>query len=191
MAVQFEIESVIKITNRGYFVFATQLTPGQNFVVTDKSFLGGVELTKYLDIPRATDDKGEQRYDLFVFHLKNEEDNNKLKPKTVVELIPGDTLHYLEPWHFDNVDLTVQLRREINNKHILYNKTLKTIARRQDNDDVLFEVANADFRFAMVHLTWAQKTLDDSKYPRTETYKDWQEVYEKRIIIDHQGWENE
>jgi hypothetical protein len=191
MAVQFEIESVSKITNRGYFAFARQLTSGQNFVVTDKSFLGGVELTKYLDIPRAINDKGEQRYDLFVFHLKNEEDNNKLKPKTVVELIPGDTLHYLKPWHADDIDLTVQLQREINKHHILYGKSVKTIARRQDNDDVLFEVNDTDFKYAMVHLTWAQKTLDDSKYPTTKTYKDWQDVYENRITIDHQGWENE
>lgn len=191
MSVQLEIESVFKITNRGYFVLARQLTPGQNFVVTDKSFLGGVELTKYLDIPRATNDKGEQRLDLFAFHLKNDEDNNKLKPNTVVELTPGDTLHYLKPWHSDNVDLTVQLRKEINKKHVLYGKTVKTIARRQDNDDALFEVENTDFKYAMVHLTWAQKTLDDSKYPTTKTYKDWQDVYENRIIIDHQGWENE
>ncbi len=191
MAVQFEIESVIRITNRGYFVFARQLTSGQNFVVTDKSFLDGIELTKYLDIPRATNDKGEQRYDLFVFNLKNEEDNNKLKPKTVVELIPGDTLHYLKPWYSDDIDLTVQLHREINNKHILYGKPVKTIARRQDNDDVLFEVNDGDFKYAVVHLTWAQKTLDDSKYPTTKTYKDWQDVYENGIIIDHQGWENE
>lgn len=191
MAVQLEIESVFNITNRGYFVLAKQLTPGQNFVVTNKSFLGGIELTKYLDIPRATDDKGEQRYDLFAFHLKNDEDNNKLKPQTVVELVPGDTLHYLMPWHPDDVDLTVQLRREINKKHILFGKTVKTIARRQDNDDVLFEVSNADYKYAMVHLTWAQKTLDDPKYPTTKTYKDWQDVYENRIIIDHQGWENE
>ena len=191
MAVQFEIESVVNITNLGFYVFARHLTPGHNFFVTEKSFLGGVELAKYLDIPRATNDKGEQRYDLFAFHLKNDEDNSKLKPKAVVELTPGDTLHYLKPWHSDNTDLTVQLHREINKKHILYSKPVKTIARRQDNDDVLFEVNNADFNYAMVHLTWAQKKLDDSKYPRTETYKNWQEVYENRIIIDHQGWENE
>jgi hypothetical protein len=191
MAVQFEIESVIRITNRGYFVFARQLTPGQNFVVTDKSFLDGIELTKYLDIPRTANDKGEQRYDLFVFHLKNEEDNNKLKPKTVVQLIPGDTIHYLKPWHLDDTDLTIQLQREINKKHILYGKPVKTIARRQDNDDVLFEISDTDFKYAMVHLTWAQKPSDDSKYPTTKTYKDWQDLYENRIIIDHQGWENE
>jgi len=191
MAVQFEIESVIKITDRGYFVFARHLTPGQDFIVTDKSFLDGIELTKYLDIPRAINDKGEQRYDLIAFHLKNDEDNSKLIPKTVVELIPGDKLHYLKPWHSDDIDLTVQLRREINKKHILFGKHVKTVARRQDNDVVLFEVDNADYKYAMVHLTWAQKTLDDSKYPRTETYKNWQVVYENRIIIDHHGWENE
>lgn len=191
MTVQFEIESVVKTTNRGYYVLARHLTPGQNFVVTNKSFLGGVELTTYLNIPRATNDKGERRYDLFVFHLKNEEDVSKLKPKTVVELIPGDTLHYLKPWHPDKTDLTVQLHREISKKHILYNKPVRTIARRQDNDDVLFEVDNADFKYALVHLTWTQKTLEDSKYPRTETYKSWQEAYENRIVIDHQGWEEE
>jgi len=98
---------------------------------------------------------------------------------------------YLKPWHSDDTDLTVQLHREINKNHILYGKPVKTIARRQDNDDVLFEVDSADFKYAMVHLTWSQKILEDSKYPRTETYKNWEEVYENRIIIDHQGWENE
>ena len=144
MAVQFEIESVIKITNRGCYVLARHLTPGQDFVVTDKSFLGSTELTKYLDNPRATNDKVEQRYDLYAFHLKNDEDHSKLQPKTVVDLISGDTLHYLKPWHSDDTDLTVQLHKEINKKHILYGKTIKTIARRQDNDDVLFEVDDAD-----------------------------------------------
>lgn len=191
MAVLFEIENVFQITNRGYYVFARQLAIGQNFVVTDKSFLGGVELGKYLDIPRALDDKGEQRNDLFAFQIKNDEDNSKLKPKAVVELIPGDAIHYLKPWHADDKGLTIQLHREINKKHILYGKSVKTIARRQDNDDVLFEVDNAEFKYAMVHLTWAQKMLDDPKYPRTETYKDWHEVYENRIVKDHEGWEDE
>src|SRR5688572_25844261 len=140
MSVQFEIEAVFKITNRGYCVFARQLTVGQNFIVTDKSFLGGVELGKYLDMPRKLDEKGEPRNDLFAFQLKNGEDNSKLKPNSVVELVPGDTLHYLKPWHADDTDLTVQLHTEINKKHILYGKPVKSIARRQDNDDVLFEV---------------------------------------------------
>lgn len=191
MAVLFEIENVFKITNRGYYVFARQLATRQNFVVTDKSFLGGVELEKYLDMPRKLDDKGEQRNDLFAFQIKNGQDNSKLKQKAIVELIPGDTIHYLKPWHADDIDLSVQLHIEINKKHILHGKLLKTIARRQDNDDVLFEVDNAEFKYALVHLTWAQKTSEDPKYPRAETYKDWQDVYENRIIKDHEGWEDE
>ena len=47
MAVQFEIESVIKITDHGYFVFARHLTPGQDFIVTDKSFK---DITSYPEI---------------------------------------------------------------------------------------------------------------------------------------------
>jgi len=73
----------------------------------------------------------------------------------------------------------------------MHGKRVKTIARRQDNDDVLFEVDGPDFKYAMVHLTWAQKKLKDPKYPRTKTYRDWQDVYEHRIIIDHEGWEDE
>jgi hypothetical protein len=191
MLVQFEIESVFKITNRGYFVSARHLIPEQNFLITDKSFLGGVELNKYLDVPRAINDKGEQRSDLFAFHLKNDEDRTKLTPMTIVALIPGNSIHYLKPWHSANIDLSVQLHREINIKHILYGKEVITIARRQDNDDVLFELEGADFKYAMVHLTWAQQTLKDSKYPTTIFYKDWQDVYENRILVDHKGWENE
>lgn len=191
MAVLFEIENVFKITNRGYYVFARQLATGQHFVVTEKSFLGGVELERYLDMPRALDDKSKLRNDLFAFQIKNDEDNSKLKPKAVVELIPGDAIHYLKPWHADDIDLTVQLHKEINKKHILHGKSIKTIARRQDNDDVLFEVDGAEFKYAMVHLTWAQKTLEDPKYPKTETHKDWQDVYENRITKDHEGWEDE
>lgn len=191
MAVQFEIESVIKVSGRGYFVLARQVSPGQNFVVTDESFLGDVELSKYLDVPRATNDKGGQRHNLFAFRLKNDEDNSTLKPMTVVDLVPGDTLHYLKPWYPDNTDLVTQLNREINKDHLLYGKPVKTLARRQDNDDVLFEVGDTDFKYAAVHLTWAQKTSGDPKYPRTETYKNWQELYETRIVIDHQDWENE
>lgn len=191
MPVQFEIESVFKVATRGYYVVARCLTPEKNFFITDKSYLGGVELAKYMDIPRATNDKGEQRYDLFAFHLKNDDDRTQLTPKTIVDLIPGDGIHYLKPWHLNSTDLTDQLHKEINKKHILYNKVVKTIARRQDNDDVLFEVDNGDFKYAVVHMTWTQKASEDPRYPRTETFKNWQEVYENRIIKDHQGWERE
>lgn|ERR1700744_3842356 len=88
------------------------------------------------------------------------------------------------PWHWDDTDLTRQLYREISESHVLFAKTLRTIARRQDNDDVLFQLENDDYLYAVVHLTWSQKTLQDPYYPRTELYKDWNDLYFDRILAD-------
>ncbi len=74
-------------------------------------------------------------------------------------------------------------------KHILETKLLKSIARRQDNDDVLFELENDKFKYAVVHLTWAQKTLIDNHYPTTQLYNDWKDLYVNRILLDNKGWE--
>lgn len=190
MSVQFEIESIVSIANRGYYVLARHLIPGQEFHITCKSFLGDVELVDYIDIPRAINEKGEQRTDLFSFHIKNPEDNKKLAKNQIAELLPGNSIHCLIPWHFTDTDFTKQLEREINSKHILFGKKVKTIARRQDNDDVLFEVENASFKYAMVHLTWAQTILRDSIFPRTITYTDWIDAYENRIVKDNNDWED-
>jgi len=140
-------------------------------------------------MPRKLDEKGEPRNDLFAFQLKNGEDNSKLKPNSVVELVPGDTLHYLKPWHADDTDLTVQLHTEINKKHILYGKPVKSIARRQDNDDVLFAVFDSEFKYARVHLTWSQSKLSDVSYHATKMYKDWEYVYQNLFIPDNKDWD--
>lgn len=96
---------------------------------------------------------------------------------------------FLLPWQPSTEDQTQQLQKEINNQHVLYGKMLKTIARRQDNDDVLFEVSNAAFQYAVVHLTWKQNSEEDARYPLTITYQDWKELFEKRIIPDHDEWQ--
>jgi len=103
----------------------------------------------------------------------------------------GEGLHYLAPWHAENVDLTAQIRREMNPDHLLYRKTLTTLARRQDNDDVLFELQDCEFRYAVVHLTWAENALADSRFPRTDFFRDWQDLYENRILVDHQEWDSQ
>ncbi len=46
MPVQFKIESIFDFANSGCFVLAQHLLPGQDFVVTEKSFLGGAEIKK-------------------------------------------------------------------------------------------------------------------------------------------------
>jgi hypothetical protein len=85
--------------------------------------------------------------------------------------------------------LTNQLEKEISRGHILYGRDVKTIARRQDNDDVLFAVFDSDFKYARVHLTWSQSRQTDKDYPTTTTYKDWSDVYENLFIPDNKDWE--
>jgi hypothetical protein len=102
--------------------------------------------------------------------IKNEiQDNNEELP---------------EPWYLDSNDLTIQLFKEIPNNHILFSKTLKTIGRRQDNDDVLFQLENDQFKYAVVHLTWSKERQKDNNYPRTTLYKNWDDLYTNRILVD-------
>ena len=95
------------------------------------------------------------------------------------------------PWHWDDVDLTPQLRRELPQGHILYNKKLRSVGRRQDNDDALFELEDDENKYAVVHLTWSQKQSTDINYPKTKPYKSFQTLLKERILADHEGWENE
>ncbi|MDR6405990.1 hypothetical protein J2W57_002964 [Chryseobacterium ginsenosidimutans] len=47
------------------------------------------------------------------------------------------TLEIPEPWYWTNENLSDQLQIELNKDHILKGKIVKTVARRQDNDDIL------------------------------------------------------
>lgn len=94
-----------------------------------------------------------------------------------------------EPWFLTEKDLTKQLQLEISNKHVLFSKPLKTIAQRQDRDDVLFELADDEYKYAVVHLTWSKNIHEDGKYPLTTLYKDWKNLYENRIKPDVEGFE--
>lgn len=93
------------------------------------------------------------------------------------------------PWHWnDEQSLVAQLHREIGITHPLYNrKDIRLIARRQDNDDVLFEFGEKQYAF--VHLTWAQRILTQPGIPHTILYKDWNDVYQNRILRDAEWWE--
>src|SRR5688500_17450198 len=102
--------------------------------------------------------------------------------------LPANFSQLLEPWHRCNTDLVKQLLREIRDDHVLARMTLKTIARRQDNDDVIFEIFNNEYKYAVVHLTWSNKTLNSNIYPSTQLYKSWQDLYKNRIIQDHKNF---
>jgi hypothetical protein len=49
------------------------------------------------------------------------------------------TLEIPEPWYWTNENLSDQLQIELNKDHILKGKIVKTVARRQDNDDILID----------------------------------------------------
>lgn len=87
-----------------------------------------------------------------------------------------------EPWYWTIQDLSQQLETELNQDHILKGKRTKTVARRQDNDDVLFEIENG--KYAVIHLTWLKFAHKNTLFPITEIYTNWQDVFENRILID-------
>lgn len=103
---------------------------------------------------------------------------------------PDKTIELPEPWYWTDSDMVNQLNFEINDDHLLATKSVKTIARRQDNDDVLFEILNDEYKYAVVHLTWAQHKEISREYPRTKLYKTWNEVFDNRIMIDHKDFQD-
>ena len=100
---------------------------------------------------------------------------------------PNFQIELPEPWHWIETDFETELNRELPHGHILEGKTLKTVAKRQDMDDFLFAIDNWEFEYAIVHLTWVKET--DKKWPITKLYKNWKDVYEKRILPDSIDWD--
>lgn len=87
----------------------------------------------------------------------------------------------LTPWYAVDepgmcVALETQLARETGPRHALFGVAARVIARRQDNDDCLFRLA--DGRVADVHLTWRQGQEEDPRWPSTgiyDTLEEWAE----------------
>ncbi len=92
-----------------------------------------------------------------------------------------------EPWYWTEQDLTDQLEKEISSSHVLYGKAVKTLARRQDNDDVLFLIDNGNF--AIVHLTWRTQRHVDNRWPTTQLFDNWEDLFQKRILKDKEDFE--
>ncbi len=64
--------------------------------------------------------------------------------------------------------LDAELRRELPAAHVLAGRSVHAIARRDDQDDVLFE--DGDHTVYFVHLTYSAET--DPQWPFTERYDD-------------------
>lgn len=102
-----------------------------------------------------------------------------------MEKSPFKILELPEPWYWTSEDLSIQLQTELNNDHILKGELTKTTARRQDNDDVLFEIK--DGKYAIVHLTWQKYPHENTMFPLTEIYENWKNVF-GRILNDAESF---
>jgi hypothetical protein len=67
-----------------------------------------------------------------------------------------------------------ELRKEVCPGHVLYRTKIKAIARRTDNDDVLFMLVEK-VSYAQVHLTWTGKREKDRRWPHAELFGTWDE----------------
>ncbi len=95
----------------------------------------------------------------------------------------------LEPWvAVGSVEqhLEAQLARELHAEHVLAGRVVRAVARRGDNDDVLFEVEGKGY--AVVHLTWARQRVNDARLPRTRFFASLDEWVEHGMTPDHEDY---
>ncbi len=79
--------------------------------------------------------------------------------------------------------LDAELRRELTTRHVLAARTARAVGRREDTDDVLFELDGGP-EHAAVHLTWKGQHEDDPLWPATELYADETDVNERLVRPD-------
>ena len=75
-----------------------------------------------------------------------------------------------------------EVNKEILKNHPLYGRNLKTIARREDCDDILFQIENSQ-KVAYVHLTWSSKK-EFSDFPITVIYENIEEFKTTKMKDD-------
>ncbi len=97
----------------------------------------------------------------------------------------------LEPWEEIEKDedrFVIELKKEINSKHILYAFDVVAIANRIDNDDVLFHINNSNGQYAVVHLTWTGKQEENETWPVTKIYSDIEQWRCHCMLLDHEKY---
>ncbi len=76
-----------------------------------------------------------------------------------------------EPWWIITKgmsdSLNAELQKKLSSGHVLYGKEAVAVARREDNDDVVYWVEELN-KYAVVHLTYSKESL--SKFPVTKLF---------------------
>jgi hypothetical protein len=91
---------------------------------------------------------------------------------------------WLSPWEPTNVDFAAELAREVGRDHALYGKRAIAVARRVDQDDVLFLLPDGPAPLAVVHLTYAGRERSP-EWPSTQLYQSLEDWMERRMRTDH------
>jgi hypothetical protein len=92
-------------------------------------------------------------------------------------------MDYLEPWcAVNDASLVDELRRELPPGHVLTGLGVAACARRQDRDDVLFEILDGTARLARVQLTYQAES--DSRWPLTTLFSTEAE-WAVAMALDH------
>jgi hypothetical protein len=106
-------------------------------------------------------------------------------------------VEWLLPWHSasDDPDQVAGMERELQCElspgHPLYGMPVKTLARRQDCDDVLFAVQDGTGRVAVVHLTWTQSPPDCPPWPHTTLFPNLETWEVEAMHSDAAEWKGD
>lgn len=93
---------------------------------------------------------------------------------------------WLDPWIpvSSGGALENELAMELPARHILRNVSLRAIARRLDNDDVLFELSGHEKPLAVVQLIY--RLQPDPQLPWTVLFDSWEDWVENCMEPDHE-----
>jgi len=102
---------------------------------------------------------------------------------------PPPPLRVLDPWTTIGTSpaLAEELAREVPAGHPLHGVPATPLARRMDNDDVLFALDGGPAPFVVVHLTWSRKP-EAPGWPRFEGYASLVDWRLDRMDPDRDAW---
>ena len=94
-------------------------------------------------------------------------------------------LTWLAPWEPTDADLGAELAREAGPGHPLFGRRAVAVARRADDDDVLFWLPDGPAPLAVVHLTWTGRRERSPEWPWTVFYDSVDDWRERGMRADH------
>ncbi len=96
-----------------------------------------------------------------------------------------DSVVWLLPWQPVAPGLELELAKEVGTQHPLYQQKAVAVARRLDNDDVLFVLPENTLPLAVVHLTWKGSPEASPQWPSTVFYPSLTDWVENCMKVDH------